>query len=110
MCLSDNNISIGEFDVWHDRAVFHFLTDITERQIYINNLVSNLSKSGVEIIGTFTINGATSCCGLDIVQYDAKKMINELSETMKLSDAVTSTHVTPNGSIQEYMYFMISHK
>jgi hypothetical protein len=96
-----------QFDIWHDRAVFHFLTDSQDRNAYMNNLEQNLSHSGHAIIGTFSINGPSQCSGLDVVQYDAAKMKLELVKGLKLLDTVISTHVTPSGNEQEYMYFII---
>jgi len=98
------------FDIWHDRAVFHFLTEKSDRRAYMNNLENNLSSSGHAIIGTFSLSGPNKCSGLDIVQYDEEKMQLELPENLELFETTTSTHIMPNGSGQEYMYFIIKHK
>jgi len=98
------------FDIWHDRAVFHFLTDETDRKNYFTTLEQSLSKSGHAIIGTFSLNGPNSCSGLDIVQYDDEKLKRELGQSLELTSSVVNTHKMPNGSEQEYMYFIIKHK
>lgn len=100
----------NQFDIWHDRAVFHFLTDSKDRNAYMNNLEQNLCVSGYAIIGTFSLNGPDKCSGLDVVQYDAAKMKLELTNNLELLDTVVSTHITPSGNEQEYMYFIIKHK
>lgn len=105
------NIDFNElFDIWHDRAVFHFLTDAHDRESYMENLQRNLSPAGHAIIGTFSLNGANKCSGLDVVQYDAEKMKLELPDNLELLDTTISTHATPGGVKQEYMYFIIRHK
>lgn len=98
------------FDIWHDRAVFHFLTDEKDRKNYMSTLVRCLSSNGQAIIGTFSFNGADTCSGLDIVQYDANKMNSALNPGLELVYSVTSMHIMPGGEEQEYMYFVIRHK
>lgn len=99
------------FDIWHDRAVFHFLTEDKDRTNYMTTLNSNLSSSGRAIIGTFSLNGPTTCSGLPIMQYDEEKMRIELAKAeLELIDSVTDIHTMPNGSDQEYLYFIIKHK
>ena len=106
-----NNIEFNNsFDIWHDRAVFHFLTNAKDRETYMANLNQNLSPSGHAIIGTFSLNGPNKCSGLDVVQYDENKMKSELPENIELLESIVSTHIKPSGTEQEYMYFIIKHK
>jgi len=99
------------FDIWHDRAVFHFLTEDSDRTNYMTTLAINLKTSGKAIIGTFSFSGPTSCSGLPIVQYDEDKIRVELAKAeLELIDSVTDIHTMPNGSEQEYLYFIIQHK
>lgn len=98
------------FDVWHDRAVFHFLTNAGDRETYMENLNNSLSPSGHAIIGTFSLNGPSKCSGLDIVQYNENKMRLELPDNLELLESKTSTHVMPGGTEQEYIYFIIKQK
>lgn len=97
------------FDIWHDRAVFHFLTDAKDRKDYISTISKSLSDHGRAIIGTFSVNGPNACSGLDVVQYDEEKMKSALSPDLELVDSVISIHEMPNGAEQEYMYFIIKH-
>lgn len=98
------------FDVWHDRAVFHFLTNAGDREIYMENLNNSLSPSGHAIIGTFSLDGPNKCSGLDVVQYSENKMKLELPNSLELLESKTSTHVMPSGTEQEYIYFIIKQK
>ena len=98
------------FDIWHDRAVFHFLTNAKDREAYMANLNQSLSPSGHAIISTFSLNGPSECSGLDVVQYDEKKINCELPENIELLESIVSTHIMPSGTEQEYMYFIIKHK
>ena len=98
------------FDIWHDRAVFHFLTNAKDREAYMANLKQSLSMSGYAIIGTFSLNGPNKCSGLDVVQYDEKKIKYELPENIELMESTVNTHIMPSGTEQEYMYFIIKHK
>ena len=98
------------FDIWHDRAVFHFLTDGQERKHYMATLQKSLSKTGRAIIGTFSVEGPDSCSGLDVVQYNDAKMKTELPQNMELVSSRSSVHVMPGGSQQQYIYFIIRHK
>lgn len=96
--------------IWHDRAVFHFLTDAQDRKAYMSNLNNNLSASGHAVIGTFSLNGPDSCSGLNVVQYDEQKMITELPNALELVESIISVHIMPSGAEQEYIYFIIKKK
>lgn len=97
-------------DVWHDRAVFHFLTESLDREHYMSALSNALSANGRAIIGTFSLNGPNSCSGLDVIQYDEDKMTNELPDSLELESAITDIHIMPGGSEQEYKYFIIKNR
>ena len=96
-----------QFDIWHDRAVFHFLTEAEDRKKYVACMDRLLSKNGYAIIGTFSFNGPTMCSGLDIVQYDKEKINAELGLTFEIIETYTDVHATPSGKKQEFMYFII---
>jgi arsenite methyltransferase len=98
------------FEIWHDRAVFHFLVDEKDRKDYMSTLARSLTNNGRAIIGTFSLNGPNTCSGLNVVQYDEEMMTLELNPDLELEDAVTSIHKMPNGEEQEFMYFIIKHK
>lgn len=94
-----------QFSLWHDRAVFHFLTDKDDRRNYIHILKNALLANGHLIIAAFPIGGAAKCSGLDIVQYDAEKLMAELGKIFKLVEQVNETHMTPANKEQKFGYF-----
>ena len=93
------------FALWHDRAVFHFLTNRADRESYINVLKQALEPRGHLIIMTFAIDGPRKCSGLDIVQYDADKLTAELGPGFKLVESGHQIHHTPAGKQQKFAYF-----
>jgi SAM-dependent methyltransferase len=97
--------SSKRFSVWHDRAVFHFLTDSADREKYVASVRRALAQNGQLIIMAFAIGGPLKCSGLEIVQYDADKLMGELGEGFKLLESGLDTHITPAGGEQEFAYF-----
>jgi len=93
------------FALWHDRAVFHFLTDAEDRRKYVDTLKCALNPGGHVIIAAFAIGGPAQCSGLDIVQYDAGKLMAELGEDFELVEEAGELHVTPANREQQFMYF-----
>ena len=94
-----------EYSLWHDRAVFHFLTEKVDREKYIGVLKSALQPRGHLIIMAFAIGGPVKCSGLEIVQYNAEKLMAELGEGFELVEEGHETHQTPNGNKQRFAYF-----
>lgn len=94
-----------QFSLWHDRAVFHFLTDQSDRKSYVKAIKRALRPGGHLIIAAFAIGGPEKCSGLDIVQYDADKLIAELGEDFELVEERDETHITPANKEQKFMYF-----
>lgn len=96
-----------KFDIWHDRAVFHFLLSQKERHKYFEVLTNSLNSGAIAVISTFNADGPIQCAGLDIVQYDEKKMLSELPNNLELIKSEEFIHVTPKDSEQKYIYFII---
>lgn len=94
-----------QFDLWHDRAVFHFLTTATDRAHYMETLQRTLKPGGHLIMAAFAIGGPPKCSGLDIVQYDAEKLIAELGSGFTLLEEDSEIHVTPTEKAQQFAYF-----
>jgi SAM-dependent methyltransferase len=92
------------FDVWHDRAVFHFLTSASDRAAYIAQLRRCIRPAGVVLIATFAEDGPTRCSGLPVVRYSAETLHNELGDAFRLLESVTEQHVTPAGASQSFVY------
>jgi len=95
---------IQKFDLWHDRAVFHFLTEDSDRAAYKQRLYEFVPKGGFLVMATFAIGGPTKCSGLDIVQYDAQSLANEIGAGFDLLDSQLETHTTPGGALQNFQY------
>ncbi|MBU3915419.1 methyltransferase domain-containing protein [bacterium] len=98
------------FSLWHDRAVFHFLTNKSDRHEYVNVLKQTLEPNGHLIIAAFAIGGPKKCSGLKIVQYDAKKMLSELGEGFELVNEKDEIHITPAKTEQKFIYFQFIRK
>ena len=94
-----------KFSLWHDRALFHFLTDPSDRKIYVKALTKAIRTEGHLIIATFAIGGPEKCSGLEIVQYDSEKMIAELGDNFKLVEERKEIHITPANKEQEFIFF-----
>lgn len=93
------------FKVWHDRAVFHFLTDPEDRRKYVAALRRGLPVGGQLIMAAFAIGGPLKCSGLDIVQYDAAKLTAALGHDFRLLQEQGERHATPSGKEQLFGYF-----
>ena len=94
-----------KFSICHDRAVFHFLTDHSDRKNYVKVLKNSLKTEGHLIIATFGIGGPEKCSGLEIVQYDAEKMIAELGDNFEFVEERNEVHITPANKEQEFIFF-----
>ncbi len=93
------------FGLWHDRAVFHFLTDEADRRKYVQTLARTLAPGGHIIIATFAREGPPQCSGLDVARYDAASLCAELGPGLRLVEQVDETHVTPWNTEQKFSYF-----
>jgi len=92
------------FDIWHDRAVFHFLTDARDRSQYVRAMTHALHHGAHAIIATFSPDGPEKCSGLEVVRYSPETMSAVLGDSFQLVDASTEEHVTPGGSLQNFVY------
>lgn len=98
------------FGLWHDRAVFHFLTRETDRRKYVEILARTLTPDGHVIIATFAKDGPLKCSGLDVCRYDAPAICAELGPSFKLIEQVDETHLTPWDTQQKFSYFRFKHQ
>lgn len=92
------------YDVWHDRAVFHFLTTPEHRLAYVRNVASAVKPGGHVIVGTFGTAGPLKCSGLDVVRYDADSLHDEFGRRFRLLESSQELHQTPFGTTQEFLY------
>lgn len=93
-----------KYAVWHDRAVFHFLTEPGDREAYAKTLSVALQPGGFLIISTFAKDGPLKCSGLEIRRYDCEEIQAELGSSLVLVDRAKEDHVTPFGTTQKFSY------
>ncbi|MBT5933932.1 methyltransferase domain-containing protein [Sulfurimonas sp.] len=101
---------IAKYNIWHDRALFHFLLLQKERKKYFEVLSKALISGGIAIINTFSIDSQTQCAGLPIVQYDEERMLEALPSDLTLIKTHAFTHTTPKNTEQNYNSFIIMKK
>ncbi len=91
-------------DLWHDRAVFHFLTRPEDQRAYVEHLTRALRTGGRAIIATFALDGPAKCSGLDVARYSAATLADRLGESFELLRSLERTHVTPAAREQRFTY------
>lgn len=94
----------GGFDVWHDRALFHFLTDAEDRSRYVAQVRRALKPGGSVIIATFADDGPTRCSGLPVVRYAPETLQGEFGPDFPLIESEREAHGTPAGATQMFVY------
>jgi 2-polyprenyl-3-methyl-5-hydroxy-6-metoxy-1,4-benzoquinol methylase len=93
-----------QYDVWHDRAAFHFLTQEADIKNYIQTVQTAIRPNGVFILGTFSTSGPKKCSGIDIKQYDETSMKSLFVPFFEPLDCFTIDHTTPAGNIQNFIF------
>ena len=93
-----------KYDVWHDRAVFHFLTKVNDRAAYVRRVAHAVRPGGHVIVAVFGPEGPTKCSGLDVVRYDPTALHDEFGSSFQLVKHLTELHHTPAGAIQQFTY------
>lgn len=92
------------YDVWHDRAVFHFLTRATERRAYVAQVRRALRPGGFALVATFAADGPSRCSGLEVARYSADSLHAEFGDDFRLVSSDRQTHLTPWGAEQPFTY------
>ena len=95
---------LGAFDVWHDRAVFHFLTDPADRRSYVELARKTVPEGRHLVIATFADDGPKRCSDRDVCRYNARSLASELGEGFSLVKEARESHTTPWGSSQAFTY------
>jgi SAM-dependent methyltransferase len=98
---------VRTWDAWHDRAVFHFLTDPTDRAHYRAVASAAVAPGGVLVIGTFAADGPTRCSGLPTVRYDPATLAAQFEPAFALEHSETEHHVTPAGAAQPFTWAVL---
>jgi len=102
VCLAA--LAPARYALWHDRAVFHFLTSPEDRAAYLGQLRHALRPDGMAVIATFAEDGPTRCSGLEVRRYSAEGLAAELGEGFRLLRTEREEHRTPSGAGQAFMY------
>lgn len=102
--VSEIELAPRAYDLWHDRAVFHFLTATEQRNGYIRQVARSVKSGGHIIISTFGPEGPTKCSGLDVKRYDAKSLHGEFGSHFRLVESSQEQHQTPFGTTQQFLY------
>ena len=96
--------SIETYDLWHDRASFHFITEQNQIKAYANLVAKAIAKNGKMVIGTFSENGPKKCSGLDITQYNENTLKSVFYSDFEVIDCISEDHLTPFDTIQNFIF------
>ncbi len=102
--ITQSRLPAHSYDVWHDRAVFHFLTEPGQRLAYVRRVASAVKPGGHVIVGAFGPEGPSKCSGLDVMRYDADSLHAEFGPRFRLMDSSKELHRTPFGTTQQFLY------
>jgi SAM-dependent methyltransferase len=94
----------GAYDLWHDRAVFHFLTTPERRLAYVQQVARAVRLGGHVIVSTFGPEGPTKCSGLEVMSYDAESLHGEFGRRFRLVESTKELHQTPSRTTQQFLY------
>lgn len=92
------------YDIWHDRAVFHFLTDPADRMAYVQQVMKAVKPGGHVIVATFAPDGPEQCSGLPVARYDHAQLHGEFGPAFELLEHASEEHKTPWGTLQHFVY------
>ena len=94
----------NRYDIWHDRAVFHFLTTPEQRDAYVRTVFNSVKPGGHVIVATFAEDGPLQCSGLPVMRYRADELHDEFGEAFTLLKHQKEAHHTPSGTVQQFVY------
>jgi ubiquinone/menaquinone biosynthesis C-methylase UbiE len=97
-------LELGAYDIWHDRAVFHFLTQESDRAAYVSQVRRAVRRGGHVVVAAFGPNGPDRCSGLPVVRYEPGRLHAEFGGEFELIGHVAEAHRTPAGAIQQFVY------
>lgn len=102
--ILEAQLPAATYDVWHDRAVFHFLTNDEDRHAYVDMVLHAVKPGGLVIVATFAEDGPTECSGLPVMRYNAQQLHSEFGEPFILLGHEKESHQTPGGKEQKFVY------
>ena len=101
-------LDVGCFDVWHDRAVFHFLTEAKDRARYVEVAEQTVRPGGHLVLGTFGLDGPERCSGLPVCRYDSAGIAQIFARSFRVLESVDQLHKTPSGVDQHFLFTVFS--
>ena len=102
--ITEIELESKAYDIWHDRAVFHFLTAREQRIAYVRQVARTVKPGGHVIVSTFGLEGPTKCSGLEVMRYDAESLHLEFGAHFHLVEGLKESHRTPLGTTQKFLY------
>jgi SAM-dependent methyltransferase len=102
--ILDVTLPSHAFDIWHDRAVFHFLTSLADRCAYVAQVRRALRPGGFALVATFAADGPSRCSGFEVARYSADALHAEFGADFRLLSSDRQTHITPWGAVQPFTY------
>jgi SAM-dependent methyltransferase len=106
--ITTMDLPAGGYELWHDRAVFHFLTDDADRRAYIERVCCSVQEDGFVIVATFGPQGPEKCSGLPVARYSADELHHAFGGAFRLLEHREEHHQTPWGAEQEFVYCLCS--
>ncbi len=98
------------YQLWHDRAVFHFLTDRADQQRYASTAAAAIAPCGWLTLATFALDGPTMCSGLPVARWDADGLAARFAPEFVAVDEQREDHVTPSGQVQPFVWVLLQHR
>lgn len=102
--ITKADLPANHYDVWHDRAVFHFLTSPEDRAAYVEAVFRSVRPGGHVIVATFAEDGPAQCSGLPVMRYRAGELHAEFGDSFSLLSHRKEAHHTPSGTVQQFVY------
>jgi 2-polyprenyl-3-methyl-5-hydroxy-6-metoxy-1,4-benzoquinol methylase len=103
--MTEITLPKSHYNVWHDRAVFHFLTSPVQRAAYVRHVLHAVKPGGHVIVATFGPDGPDKCSGLPVVRYSGESLQHEFGSSFELMESFTEPHETPFGTTQQFLYY-----
>lgn len=102
--ITQIDLHTNRYDIWHDRAVFHFLTDAADRAAYVRTVLRSVKPGGHVIVATFAEDGPLQCSGLPVMRYRPDELHDQFGAAFQLLDHRKEEHRTPTGKVQSFVY------
>ncbi|HWP82407.1 MAG TPA: class I SAM-dependent methyltransferase [Bacteroidota bacterium] len=108
--ITQSELPSNSYDLWHDRAMFHFLIDATAREAYVRRCQIAVKPGGAVIIATFAADGPEQCSGLPTMRYSPEELQRHMGPSFRLIESIPEMHITPHGKPQSFVYCLFRKK